>query len=259
MRNLPSSTIIEAATANPNHLPLVLSPNVDGVILPQQVETAISSGEFNHVPVMEGTNLNEDTIFVLAQISATGKAIPITAAQYQAIVQGMFGSNAAQVLAHYPVTSTVSPDQALANLVTDARFSCPAQTADTLLSTRTLTFAYEFSDVNPFELLSVGTTPPDFVLGDAHATELTYVFQGMLGGVTIPLTQAQLTLSNQMIHYWTTFATTGNPNSFRTPFWPLNRPGSDLFQSLTSAGNGPHPISTFSSEHQCGFWTSLGI
>lgn len=260
MRALNPATVIAAATANPNRLPLTFSPNVDGVILPQQVKAAITDGEFNHVPVMEGTNRNEDTIFVLAQISASGKAIPLTAAQVQATIQAQFGSNAAQVLAHYPLNGSVSPDQTLANLVTDSRFACPAQTADTLFAQKTPTFAYEFSDPNPFELLQVGTTPPDFDLGDAHATEITYVFQGMLGGTTIPLTAAQQRLSDQMIHYWTTFAATGNPNSFRTPFWPLNRTHSDLFQSLTSAGHGPHPISTFSSEHQCAFWSAtLGI
>jgi len=259
MRSLPASTLVTAATLNPNRLPLSFSPNVDGVILPQSVEDALASGQYNHVPVLEGTNLNEDTVFVLAQISATGVPIPLTAAQYAATLQATFGSAAAQVLAHYPVTSSVSPDQALANAVTDSRFACPAHTADTLFSAGTPTYAYEFSDPNPFELIQLPFTPPDFTLGDAHATELTYVFQGRLGGVTIPLTPAQLELSNQMIDYWTAFAATGDPNSFTTPSWPLHHAQSDLFQSLTSAGNGSHPISTFAVEHQCSFWATLGI
>ncbi|HET8846084.1 MAG TPA: carboxylesterase family protein [Ktedonobacteraceae bacterium] len=259
MRALPPATVIAVATANPNRLTLTFSPNIDGVILPQQVRGALSSGKYNHVPVIEGTNRNEDTIFVLAQISATGKAIPLTAEQYQTTVQRMFGTNAPQVLAQYPVTSSVSPDQALANLVTDARFACPANTANTLFSAGTFTFAYEFSDPNPFQLLQVGTTPPDFELGDAHADEITYVFQGMLGGTTIPLTPAQLALSDQIIRYWTTFAATGNPNSFKTPFWPLYHARTHLVQALTSAGYGSRPISQFSKEHLCSFWATLGI
>ena len=259
MRSLSAGALVTAATINPSRLPLSFSPNVDGVVLPQAVKDALISGKYNHVPVLEGTNLNEDSIFLLAQIGATGVAVPLTTAQYTATLQAVFGGNAAQVLARYPVTSAVSPDQAFVNVITDARFACPAQTADTLFSAGTLTYAYEFSDPNPFELLQLPVTPPDFSLGDAHATELTYVFQGKLGGVTIPLTRAQLRLSNQIIRYWTTFAAFGTPSSFRTPFWPLNRARSDLFQSLTSAGDGPHPIANFSSEHQCSFWATLGI
>ena len=259
MRALPASTLVAVATLNPNRLPLSFSPNVDGVILPHAVPDALASGKYNHVPVLEGTNLNEDTIFVLAQISATGTPIPLTAAQYGAILQAMFGAASAQVLAHYPVTSSVSPDQALADAVTDSRFACPAHMADMLFAGGMRTYAYEFSDPNPFELIPLPLTPPDFALGDAHATELTYVFQGLLGGATIPLTPAQLGLSNQVIDYWTTFAATGQPNGSTTPFWPRYQARSDLFQSLTSAGNGPHPISDFSSEHQCSFWATLGI
>jgi para-nitrobenzyl esterase len=256
LRSLSAGALVTAAAQDPA---ISFSPNVDGVILPQQVKTAISSGKYNHVPVLEGTNRNEDTIFVLAQISATGVAIPLTASQYTAEVELMFGSEASQVLAQYPLSSAISPDAQLANLVTDARFSCPANTADNLFSKGTLTYAYEFSDPNPFQLLAGSLTPPDFSLGDAHADELPSVFQGQFVTSVVPLTPAQLGLSNQVIQYWTRFAATGNPNSFATPFWPLNRTNSDLFQSLTSAGNGPHAISNFSAEHQCAFWATLGI
>jgi para-nitrobenzyl esterase len=262
MRVLSVSTLVTAATVNPTHLPISFSPNIDGVILPQAVRDALASGQFNHVPVLEGTNRNEDTVFLLAQISATGSPIPLTLAQYVAMLQATFGAAAPQVLAHYAVSSTVSPDQALADAMTDSRFACPAQMADSLFARAGIqTFAYEFSDPNPFELIQLPFTPPDFPLGDAHATELTYVFQGMLGDVTLPLTPAQLGLSDQMIAYWTKFALSGNPNNGAAPFWPrlhvdANR---DFFQALTSAGNGPNPILTFSAEHQCAFWATLGI
>src|SRR5258708_29759337 len=108
---------------------------------------------------MEGTNCNEDTVFVLAQFGAAELPIPLTAAQYAATLQATFGPAAAQVLAHYPVTSSVSPDQALANAVTDSRFACPARTADTLFSAVTPTYAYDFSDPHPFDLIQLPFTP----------------------------------------------------------------------------------------------------
>jgi para-nitrobenzyl esterase len=135
---------------------------------------------------------------VFAQISASGTPTPLTTAQYEGIIQASFGAAAGQVLARYPVTSTISPDLALANEITDAGFACPAHTANQLFAKSTRTYAYEFSDPNPIELVP---TPPDFTLGDTHSVELTYLFQGLLGGMNFPLTPPQRKLSNQMIDY----------------------------------------------------------
>src|SRR6266536_1830786 len=55
-------------------------PNVDGSLLPQQIPAAISSGKLNRVPVIEGTNHDEDRLFVALQFDLAGK--PVTAEQY---------------------------------------------------------------------------------------------------------------------------------------------------------------------------------
>ncbi len=68
-------------------------PNVDGSLLPQQIPAAISSGKLNRVPVIEGTNHDEDRLFVALQFDLAGK--PVTAEQYPALVQATFGSQAA--------------------------------------------------------------------------------------------------------------------------------------------------------------------
>jgi para-nitrobenzyl esterase len=256
LRDTPASTLV----AHTNASARMFAPNVDGSILPRSVKSALALGLFNHVPIIEGSNRNEGDLFTFLLVFATGKAVPLTDAQYTGLLEQLFGSNAATVQAQYPVSKYGSADEAYANMLTDFGYTCPGRTADRLLSTQVPTFAYEFNDPNP---PGIPIKPPDFTIGDYHSSELQYIFQGgvasLITGTIIPLNTAETALSDQMIDYWTTFALTGNPNSNRTPHWPLYRNQADQFQSLTSAGNGPGPITTFASEHQCGFWQTLGF
>jgi para-nitrobenzyl esterase len=67
-----------------------------------------------------------------------------------------------------------------------------------------------------------------------------------------------------MIEYWTEFARTGDPNTFRRhrfpePFWP-HFPGRDEdedIQSLEPAG--VHVESDFATRHHCAFWDAHGV
>ena len=94
-------------------------------------------------------------------------------------------------------------------MLTDALSSCPALTADTL-AVRSGVYAYEFSDPDPPNDFGVTFS---FPLGDAHSTELQYVFGKIPSrDVTPPFTAAQFALSAQMMRYWARFAATGNPN-----------------------------------------------
>lgn len=256
MRAVPASTLV----ANTSPTAITFAPNIDGVVLPRTLKSALAEGRFNHVPMVEGSNHDEGSLFVVQQVFATGMAIPITADRYAATIQRIFGANAPGVLAQYSVSKLGSADQAFTDVLTDWGFACPSRTSDQLLSTQVPTFAYEFSDPNP---PGIPVTAPDFTVGDYHSSELQYVFQNGIASLVSrqidPLSAAQTRLSNQMIDYWTTFATTGNPNSFRTPHWPLYRTHTDEFLSLNSAAEPLTPITTFSNKHQCGFWATLGI
>jgi para-nitrobenzyl esterase len=256
MRAVPASALV----ANTNANIITFAPTIDGVELPRAVKTSLELGLFNHVPIIEGSNHDEGSLFVVLQVFATGVEIPVTPAQYAAIIGGIFGANAPAVLAQYPISKLGSADQAFSQVLTDWGFACPSRTSDQLLSKQVPTFAYQFSDPNP---PGIAITPPDFTVGDFHSSELQYIFQGGVGSLLSktpsPLSAQQTVLSNQMISYWTTFATIGNPNSFRTPHWSRYHSATDTFQSLTSAGNGISQITTFSSEHQCGFWSTLGV
>jgi para-nitrobenzyl esterase len=228
------------------------SPDTGSRTFPARPADAFASGRFNHVPVLQGANHDEGRFFVALQFDARGA--PMTAAEYPAQVAGLVGAAAApRVLAQYPLSSYPSPGVAFATVRTDEQFSCPALQADQLLA-RTGAFGYEFNDPNPPNDLGVTFS---FPLGDAHSTELQYVFQREpVLDIVPPFTAPQRALSDQMISYWSRFAATGNPNGIG-PRWPAFTARDQRLQSLTSTGTAPQPAAGFAADHQCAFWAAL--
>jgi para-nitrobenzyl esterase len=225
-----------------------ISPNVDGTVLPQSLDTAFAAGEFNHVPLIHGTNHDEWRFFVALDFDLSGG--PITAEEYPLVVESMVGPDAAPlVLAQYPLSNYASPDLAVGALGTDAIFGCPARAADQVLSPQVPTFAYEFNDLNAPEVF---LPPVTFPYGATHASELRYLFKLTRPG---QLDAKQQKLSANMVRYWAQFAKSGDPNSAGMPLWPLYDPAVDEFESLVP----PSPMGEFefATDHQCNFWAQL--
>ncbi len=232
-------------------------PNVDGQILPQTLASAFAGGQFNHVPIMQGSNRDEFTLFVALDFDLVHG--PVTPATYPFVVAALVGSTLAPaVLAEYPLANYANPDEAVAALGTDVTFACGAASSDRSLSQYVRTFAYEFND----ETAAENFLPPMSIpYGAAHASEIQYLF-------TLPqsvaFTPAQQRLSEAMIAYWTQFARHGDPNAFRplrlpAPFWPgfeANDEDDDL-QSL--AEPAPQTESDFATRHHCAFWGAHGL
>jgi len=224
------------------------SPNVDDRVIPQSLDTAFASGQFNHVPLMQGANHDEWRFFVALFFDLAGG--PITADQYPSVVAGMVGPDAAPlVLAAYPLANFDSPDLAVGAIGTDSVFACPARVADQVLSTQVPIFTYEFNDSNAPELF---LPPVSFPYGATHASELRYLFKLSWGG---RLDERREELSNDMIRYWTQFAKSGDPNSSGVPFWHRYDATADEFQSL--APPSPMPEFEFAADHNCDFWAAL--
>jgi para-nitrobenzyl esterase len=219
----------------------------EGGVLPAIPATALATGRFNRVPVINGTTRDEHRTFTAAIDAFSGHAA--TAADYRDDLKNFFGKEkAAKVRAEYPLKAYDSPSTALATIWTDSSWACTALDTDRLLSTQVPTYAYEFAD---------GTAPwasdgpkSSFPTGAFHASELQYLFNDEQ--FRTPLTSPQRQLSDQMIRYWTTFAYTGDPNGDGTPTWP--RFDADHARSLTTSGNGEADLAR---EHRCGFWQSL--
>lgn len=225
--------------------------NVDGRVLPLSVDQALATGQFNRVPVMNGSNHDEWRLFVALDNVLAG--ITPTPSNYPFIIAATLGIPVAAtgpIVALYPPgTTTLSTELALGAVGTDAIFACPAHFASALTSQFVPTFSYEFNDENAPEdfLPFVG-----FPYGAAHASELQYLFNLRAAFPVTPLTADQQALSGNMVDYWTEFAERGNPNQHSTPFWPLFNVGADGVQSFVP----PSPVTefNFAVAHNCAFW-----
>jgi para-nitrobenzyl esterase len=254
LRALPVSTILGVASFNP-------APNIDGKILTQSIASALASGQFNRVPLMNGSNHDEWNLFVALDFDLAGG--PVTAATYPAAIAATIAvpptsPAVALVQAQYPGASFPSFDQAVGALGTDAIFACTARFADELASGFVRTFAYEFNDRNaPQNFLP----PVTFPYGASHASEIQYIYptanpSGLgLNLPQTPLNANQRQLSDRMLGYWTEFAKSGDPNGNGSPHWPEFQRGRQVMQSLVPPT--PTTETNFAAAHQCAFWDQL--
>jgi para-nitrobenzyl esterase len=256
-------------------------PNVDGKFIPQEPILALALGEYNKVPVIEGTNHDEGRLFVALAFDLNPAIGTITDADYQPAIQAiastlvteeagllatsstMASTNAGssaqevqqitqQILNEYPLKNFSGPGTALGAVLTDSLFSCTANITDELLSLTVPTFAYELNDENvPTPLLP----PVSFPYGATHTDELQFLFT--LNGVpsSTRLSSAEDTLSATMQNYWTSFAANGSPNSRNTETWLAF----DLLDDNTQSLVPPTPSIAFNlaSEHHCDFWIGI--
>lgn len=179
------------------------SPDLDGVFLTDQPRTLFDSGDIAKVPYIAGSNSDEGTLFVAADV-------PDQAA-YTAALGAAFGADRAAVVeTQYPASKF--PDgqptpfkAALARAVGDARLVCT--TFDSAVRAATAggpVYAYNFD-------ISAGIGS----LGATHGAELTSVF-----GTSTMFNDDTKAASLLMQRYWTRFAKTGNPNGGDDLEWP---------------------------------------
>jgi para-nitrobenzyl esterase len=245
LRSLPVSTILADQDASG------YTPNLNSEVLPQTLGTAFATGNFNRVPIINGTNHDEWRLFVaLSELEGS----PVTASNYQDMISSTLGvpaAVAAIIAAQYPLTAYPSPSVALGAVGTDAIFACPALTIDQSVSRFVPTFAYEFNDENAPELFLPQVS---FPYGAAHASEIQYLMD-LTAAFPQALTAPQQQLAATMKAYWTDFAKRGFPASSGTPFWPLFNDLTQQMQSL--APPGPQTETDFATTHNCAFWTAL--
>jgi para-nitrobenzyl esterase len=247
LRGLPVSAIVASEnTAG-------YTPDLDGTVLRQSIGTALASGQFNRVPIINGSNHDEWRLFVA--ISELQGAL-VTAANYQDMIAATLrvpATVAAVIAAQYPLSSFPSPSVALGAVGTDAIFACPALTVDESASKFVPTFGYEFNDENaPQRFLP----PVSFPYGAAHASEIQYLFGLPTAPIPGPLTAPQEQLAASMRQYWTSFAARGFPSSPGQPLWA--RFGSPSQQMLSLVPPQPQAETDFAVAHHCAFWALAG-
>jgi para-nitrobenzyl esterase len=246
LRSVPVATLLASQNAGTGGY----EPNLDPGVLPQSIGTALSSGQFNHVPVIIGTNRDEWRLFVGLAQAEGGPAV--TAANYQSMIAGTLGvpaTVAAAIAAQYPLADYASPAEALGAVGTDAIFACNALTAEGSLARYVPTYAYEFADENAPELY---LPPEGFPYGSAHASEIQYLFA--LNTVAFPagLSASQQRLAATMKGYWTSLAKFGTPAGG----WPRFTSSRPVWRDLVPPK--PQNETDFAAQHHCSFWAAAG-
>lgn len=257
LRALPVATIVNSG--------LTAGPIIDGQAVPKLPLDAFAAGEFNRVPVISGTNRDEGTYFIAAAARTAGRTL--TAQDYHNAIAANFTADAApRIEAAYPLSAYPTPSQALAAIVTDEFFACPTERVRAALSRHVRVYGYEFAQPDPAYNFPV-PPPSDLALGDTHTSELAYVFGH--DGSGAPLQGQDRALSEAIIGYWTSLATSSNPNA--GPFWPAGPrppfPGRDrpVWPRYLAARPWLLSLATpiaretdFAQAHRCAFWASLG-
>jgi para-nitrobenzyl esterase len=243
LRSLPVATILA------DQDPTGASADIDGQVLTTSLKTSFSSGNFSHVPVIDGSNHDEWRLFVAL---ATFEGSPVTAGNYQKMIASTLHVSAgiaAEIATEYPLSAFKSPALALSTLGTDAIFSCPTLLTDQALSKYVPLYTYEFSDENA----PAPYPSPGFPYGATHASELQYLFSLPSSA---PMSAPQEQLSAAMQQEWTAFAKSGVPSAAGVAPWQRFTALSQNMLSLVP----PKPAldTSFASDHRCGFWALGG-
>jgi para-nitrobenzyl esterase len=237
--------------------PVAIPGVVDGRVLTESIGAALAGGRFARVPILNGTNHDEERLFTLLGpfglpvSGGTNVQVPerVTPESYRgviAFVLGVTDTQAAAIAAEYPVSASPSPIVSFSELIGDANFACPALQMDAWTSRRVPTFAYEFND---------DAAPPRYAATDppvaTHLSELTYLFDLPDAPFQGPLSADQERLAARMRKAWVNFARRGDPSSSAVS-WPAF----DEAFVVSLVPPQPQVVTDFAWRHHCSFWAA---
>ncbi|HEX3785888.1 MAG TPA: carboxylesterase family protein [Pseudonocardiaceae bacterium] len=247
LRTVPTAQIVSAE-------PLAgYRPDIDGTVLTRSLQQSFATGQFNRVPILNGSNRDEYRLFVAED--ALGGA-PLTPAAYPTMV-GTIPSvptgDVAAAVSEYPLSDYPSPALALGAVGTDSEFACTALTVDQLVSHCVPTYGYEFTDEQAPELF---LPPQSFPYGAAHESEVQYLFSYTDAPFPASLSTQQQGLAASMRTSWLAFARNARPSTTAAAQWPRFTDNTERLRTLDPQQSGVE--TNFATTHNCGFWAGLG-
>jgi len=234
LRAVPAATIVTNQSALP-HVTGVMEPRV---VPADPLVVLAQSG--SPVPLLIGSNREEN-----AAINDDPTVTPpLTVAGYDAEVHAgndPVGAGVAdQILSLYPASSYDAPIYALIAVDSDSLLICPTREVARAATGATRPAVWRYLFVHRYDNDATLNLYRAF-----HRAELFFVFGNVHPNDPngyVP-TAAELTLSLQMMGYWTRFAATGNPNGAGAVQWPAYDPATDAMLQLDDtfvAINGYH-------------------
>ena len=182
-----------------------IGPVVDGWVFPDDIQTIFEEGRQNPVPVIVGSNADEGTTFVPAQV-------PSTIDEFRYFAASQYGDLASQFLEAYPVADDSEVRDAFIASVGDAWFTWQMRMWARLTATgEAKAWLYHFTRVPPIA--------ESETYGSYHGAEIVYVIGNFHLASFTPQPEDER-LAETMSSYWVNFAKTGDPNGEGLPVWP---------------------------------------
>lgn len=198
LRDLPSDDVIVA--------PFSPSLVADGVRLTDTAQERAARGELADIPVLIGSNDNEEALFTLGTAEPADGELPGLFAE--------FTDDPDSLLALYPAENYDTNLARYRAMRTDVRFACP--TLAFAGSAETGTYVYNYTYVSPDD---------PFGLGATHGAELVSLFAHPEGivGLEPGLRGTDASMSADMQAAWVAFASHGDPGENWEPYSEGNR------------------------------------
>lgn len=241
MRSLNADSLI-AGESNPLEGGLVQmnwQPSLDNYVFTNYVDQTFQSGNFNHVPLIIGSNADEmslsapPTVYPAMVTALINSSVPL---QYRPQAQTLYPAG----------TTNAAARTSYVGILTDAQFTATSRrTARCISQNQTEpVWRYFFTHKHP---------APSYVsaFGSYHGIELFYVFNN-IENTTIHLANNASqnaqddSVQTAMLNYWINFANTGNPNDSLLDAWPQYQSSTDCYLEIKSM-----PIGS-----QCGLRTA---
>jgi para-nitrobenzyl esterase len=254
LRSRPVKELVDAGTTAAGADYRAFMPVHGNGTVPQSAEAAFARGEFVRVPILNGGTSHEMRLYVGYEVEAGAK---IDRDNYAERLRLLYGGNAPQVLAAYPVERYSSPPTALGTVMSDYM---PAGGLSGCLFLRTAWLAARHVPVYQYVFADPDAPPvmtnPGMELGAVHTAEMPYQFPGFSNTSRHdgpPLAPPQRQLAQAMIDYWSSFARSGVPARAGLPQWQ------DFGGSRQAMRLQPGALGMFdaSAAHRCALWEGL--
>ncbi|VTZ52202.1 Carboxylic ester hydrolase [Methylocella tundrae] len=263
LRSLTAQQIFTLSGTASTAAPYTSNIIQDGQILPSRFVPAIQAGQFNHVPVMTGTTVDEQNFGLGITEYFKDPRVPASEADYNNRIAAFGNPNfppgtEAKAKSLYPLFAYSSPQLALDAIGTDST-ACTQRHTNQLLSSQVPVYMYEFDD---------RTAPtyfpkmPGFQALAMHTADIQYLFPLWHGGnlgIQHELNKKQTDLSDELVTAWTNFAWTGNPNGIGNSPWPRykNKPDAPGILSENIPVLSTFTDAQYNAAHKCDFWDSI--
>lgn len=201
---------------------------VDSVVFMDYPYQNFQSGNFNHVPLIIGSNSEEmslstpSTVFPFMVTALINSTVP--------------SSLQSQATALYPPGSnTTEARESYIGILSDAQFTATTRRTAQCVSLNQTEPVWRYFFTHKHAIPQLAD------LGSYHGMELFYVFNtwenATLGSGPL-FSQQDDSVQRAMVRYWVNFANTGNPNGAGLVIWPEYESATDCYLEIKATPNG---------------------